>query len=162
MDSRYVKINDDGTVPNLDFDLDTFIIEDNVDELLKKENEEDLKKILRDTAQINEIQDDMRDILGLQKEALENTDDVIEDSVTTAEQATLTIGEAKKSFFSSILLRNTFIAGLVGMVIGGPLGGLLAVSTGGSIIGSAIGGGVIGSGVIGGTTYGVTKDKVKE
>jgi hypothetical protein len=136
--------------------------EEDIIKLQEEENKKDVAELLKNTIIIHEISADLSSMIEAQGEQVMYTKELTEESEECLGGAVVQIGKAKKSYFSSLLLKGTLISTVVGLAGGGLIGGIIGYSAGAGILGSGIAGGVVGSGVCGGVTYGSIKGKVKE
>lgn len=135
----------------------------NIDELIRQEDEEDYEKLMRDTMIIKETMEDLSRLVEEDDEKLDNIDDNITETDVTVENANNDLERANKYQKGKNILKNTLITGVIGLVLGGPLGGLAGWAIGTGIIGiTAVSGGIAGAVGFGGSTYGIMKHRKKK
>jgi len=134
-----------------------------VEELMRQEDEEDYEKLMRDTMIIKETMENLSILVEQDDEKLDNVDDIITEIDVTVDNANNDLACANKHQKSKNILKNTLITGVIGLVLGGPLGGLAGWAIGTGAIGiTAVSGGIAGAVGFGGSTYGIMKHKKKK
>ncbi|MDC0366813.1 hypothetical protein OAM67_00130 [bacterium] len=132
-----------------------------VEELQKREDEQDAKELAQKTAQLHEIMLDITPLIEEQGEQLVHVDETVETAEQHTTDAVQEIEKGRQHFFASRVWKATGIAVVCGLAVGFPVGAGIAAAAGGTaVLGSGIAGSLLGSGIAGGSAYGITKSKV--
>ena len=144
--------------------LNTELIPINQKELQKieqQQNKEQIKKLAKETYELQMIMNDLNDLLINQNEVINDTNEVIEDTNKTLENTNIELEQAKQNQQKMGVLKMSCLFALGGLIIGGPLG-----VVGGYYAGITATGGLLGSltgaGFGGGAAYSVIKNKQKK
>lgn len=130
------------------------------DEILEEENKEDLKKLVQNTAILNETMKDLNTLIEDSGGQIIQIDDNVEDTNEILTNTNIVLAKANKSQKTGNLLKTTIISGVIGFCLGGPLGGLAGWGISSTIVGiTAIVGSILGTVTAGGTVYGIVKGK---
>lgn len=140
------------------FDEKNVIIVTN--EMIEEENKEDLKKLVQNTAILNETMKDLNSIIGDSGGQIMQIVDNVEDANEMIADTNVVLAKANKSQKTGNLIKTTIIGGVIGLCLGGPLGGLAGWGISSAIAGvTAIVGSILGTVTAGGTAYGIVKGR---
>ena len=141
----------------LDYDL---ITTEDVEEIHRRENEEDYKKLAQETAQLVDITKSISELIDDGGQQLDEIDETVTNTSDVMDDININLEEAHKNKINSLLIKGTAIGVGVGFAVGGIAGGIV-----GSYLGSIGVGFLVGSiplgGLGGGATYGIIKNKAK-
>jgi len=130
------------------------------DEILEEENKEDLKKLVQNTAILNETMKGLNSLIEDSGTQIMEVEENVEDTNEILSDTNIVLAKANKSQKTGNLLKTTIISGVIGFCLGGPLGGLAGWGISSTIIGiTAIVGSILGTVTAGGTVYSIVKGK---
>jgi len=130
------------------------------DEMINKDNKEDIKRLVQKTRILNETMMDINSLLEDSGNELLRTIEITDDTEEILQDTNVELAVANKDQKSGYLLKSTIIGGVIGLLLGGPLGGLAGWSISATITGiTALTGSILGSVTFGGTAYGLVKNK---
>lgn len=130
------------------------------DEILEEENKEDLKKLVQNTAILNETMKNLNSLIEDSGTQIMEVEENVEDTNEILSDTNVVLAKANKSQKTGNLIKTTVIGGVIGLCLGGPLGGLAGWGISSAIAGlTALVGSVLGTITAGGTAYGIVKGK---
>lgn len=130
------------------------------DEMIEEENKEDIKMLVQKTRILNETMMDLNSLLEDSGNELLQTREITDETEEILQDTNVELAVANKHQKSGNLLKSTLIGGVIGLILGGPLGGLAGWSISATITGiTALTGSILGSVTFGGATYGLVKNK---
>lgn len=130
------------------------------DEMIEEENREDLKKLVQNTAILNETMKDLNSLIEDSGNQIMEIEENVEDTNEILADTNVVLAKANKSQKTGNLIKITVIGGVIGLCLGGPLGGLAGWGISSAIAGvTAIVGSILGTITAGGTAYGIVKGK---
>lgn len=125
---------------------DTLIYE-STDEQEDRENKEDIKCLVQDTARIKEIMKDINELIEDEGEQLVYAELITDDTEEILEDTNDQLYKARESQKKALILKGTLVSAGIGACFGGPIGGIL-----GSTVHLTIAGVILGGVSIGGLT----------
>lgn len=125
---------------------DTLIYE-STDEQEDRENKEDIKCLVQDTARIKEIMKDINELIEDEGEQLVYAELITDDTEEILEDTNDQLHKARESQKKAVILKGTLVSAGIGACFGGPIGGIL-----GSTVHLTIAGVILGGVSIGGLT----------
>jgi hypothetical protein len=131
---------------------------ENVEEIQRRENEEDYRKLAIQSQQIEDITKSLNELINDGAKHLDEIDDTVIDSYTAIDDINIDLEQAKKTKIKGMLLKGTVISTCIGFAVGGIAGGVIGSYLGSVGIGFLLGSIPVG-GLSGGTTYGIIKKK---
>ena len=130
------------------------------DEIIDEENKEDIKRLVQKIGLLNETMMDINSLLEDSGNELLRTIEITDNTEEILQDTNIELAIANKEQKSGNLLKSTLIGGVIGLLLGGPLGGLAGWSISATISGiTALTGSILGSVTFGGATYGLVKNK---
>ena len=127
------------------------------DEYMEKEDEEDYKKLIKDSIILKETMDDVNKLLEDSGMALDHVEEKVEETQETVKDANTQLAKANKYQKSIGIIKGTLVGTIVGLIFGGPIGGLVGWEIGTGITVAALTGSICGGVSAGGITYGTMK-----
>jgi hypothetical protein len=122
---------------------DTLIYE-STDEQEDKENKEDIKRLVQDTAKIKEIMKDINELIEDEGEQIIYAELITDDTEYILEETNIQLHKARESQKKAAILKGTLVSAGIGACIGGPIGGVLGSSIHLTVLGVLVGGVSIG------------------
>jgi Mg/Co/Ni transporter MgtE len=140
----------------LDYDIK---ISDDIENIIRQENEEDYKNLARQTEQIEDITHFLNNIINEGGAQLAEVDTTIIETNEVIDDININLEQAHKSRINGLLLKGTAIGVGVGFALGGLAGSIVGSYLGSISVGFLAGSIPLGS-LSGGATYGIIKNKV--
>ena len=133
---------------------------DEIEYQIKKESEEEAKKLLNESIQLKQTMSEINHLLEKSGQQLKHIEDKTDESNENIKHSKSNIDTSHNYFKKTNLLKFTAISSVIGLCVGGPLGGVICNSIAANLVGIGIfSGSVIGSLSLGGTTYSILKQK---
>ena len=164
-----LKYADADSNANLDANSDNQIVKyyfvpiENQEELLRQENLEDSRQLVKETEELLDISGEINRLLGISGEQLIQADTTMENATETIENTEEILCEANTYSLKSKQKKIILGATLAGVCIGGPVGGILGAQT--SVLLSAVGGIsglILGGGLFGAISSRLTSNKIQK
>ena len=111
----------------------------NIESIIKKEQTEDVKNLVKDIEQLKEIMKDINELIEDDEKEIAYAELISDETQQTLENTQITIDKAREAQKKAVILKGTLISTCIGACIGGPLGGILGNTAGVTIMGALIG-----------------------
>jgi hypothetical protein len=131
---------------------------ENVEDILRRENEEDCKNLAIRSQQIGDIAKSINELIGDSDKELEIVNTTVSEAADTVEDINVDLEHARENKMKGVLLKGTLIGTGIGFAVGGIAGGVIGSYLGSIGIGFLLGSIPVG-GLSGGTAYGIIKNK---